>query len=55
MEMISNEERLPRALLLSVDTGEYDAEASLDELGELVKSAGAEPAFILTQKLSRPA
>ena len=54
MEMISNEERLPRALLLSVDTGEYDAEASLDELGELVKSAGAEPAFILTQKLSRP-
>ena len=52
--MISNEERLPRALLLSVDTGEYDAEASLDELGELVKSAGAEPAFILTQKLSRP-
>ena len=52
--MISNEERLPRALLLSVDTGEYDAAASLDELGELVKSAGAEPAFILTQKLSRP-
>ena len=54
MEMISNEEKITRALLVSVDTGDYDADASLDELFELVKSAGAEPAFSVTQKLQRP-
>ena len=52
--MISNEEKIPRALLVSVDTGDYDAQASLDELEELVKSAGAEPAFTVTQKLQKP-
>ena len=52
--MISNEEKIPRALLVSVDTGNYDAQASLDELEELVKSAGAEPAFTVTQKLQKP-
>ena len=51
--MINNEEKITRALLVSVDTGEFDAEASLDELSELVKSAGAEPAFMLMQKLPR--
>lgn len=53
MEMISNEEKMPRALLVCVDTGSYDAQASLDELEELVKSAGAEPVISLTQKLGR--
>ena len=53
MEMINNEEKITRALLVSVDTGDYDAEASLDELNELVKSAGAEPAFSVAQKLNR--
>ena len=43
MELKSNEEKITRALLVSVDTGEYDAQASLDELFELVKSAGADP------------
>ena len=52
--MISNEETVTKALLVSVDTGDYDAEASLEELFELVKSAGAEPVLSLTQKLSRP-
>ena len=52
--MISNEEKTPRALLVSVDTGDFDAQASLDELEELVKSAGAEPAFTVTQRLQRP-
>lgn len=52
--MISNEEKTPQALLVSVDTGDFDAEASLDELFELVKSAGAEPVLALTQKLRRP-
>ncbi len=53
MELISNEEKITRALLVCVDTGSYDAEASLDELSELVKSAGAEPVLLLTQKLPR--
>lgn len=54
MELISNEEKIPQALLVSVDTGSYDAEASLAELKELVKSAGAEPLFVVTQNLKRP-
>ena len=36
MEMISNEEKITQAVLVSVDTGDYDAEASLAELKELV-------------------
>ena len=51
--MIDNEQKITRALLVSVDTGSYDAEASLDELEELVKSAGAEPVLSLMQKLPR--
>lgn len=54
MAMISNEETITKALLVCVDTGDYDAEASLNELFELVKSAGAEPAFSVTQKLQKP-
>lgn len=53
MELKSNEEKITRALLVSVDTGAYDAQASLDELFELVKSAGADPVFSVTQNLSR--
>ena len=34
MELKSNEEKVTLALLLSVDCGSYDAEASLDELCE---------------------
>ncbi len=51
--MIDNGEKIARALLVCVDTGAYDAEASLDELFELVKSAGAQPVLSLTQKLGR--
>lgn len=54
MEMISNEEKITQAVLVSVDTGDYYAEASLAELKELVKSAGAEPVFTVTQNLKRP-
>ncbi len=54
MDLISNEVKKDRALLISVDTGEYDAQASLDELFELVESAGAEPVFSVTQNLNRP-
>ena len=51
MELKSNEEKVTLALLLSVDCGSYDAEASLDELCELVKSAGAIPEVCVMQKL----
>ena len=43
--MFENEQAQERALLVALDTGEYDAETSLAELGELTESAGAEPAF----------
>lgn len=52
--MIENEIRQERALLVSLDTGEYDAETSLQELGELARTAGADPAFTLTQKRPAP-
>jgi len=54
MELISNEEKQTRALLVCVDAGGYDAEASIRELSELVRSAGAEPVLLLTQKLQKP-
>ncbi|MCH5299251.1 MAG: GTPase HflX [Ruminococcus sp.] len=54
MSLIETEEKVPRALLVSVDTGKFDAESSLDELCELVESAGAEPVLTVLQKLDRP-
>lgn len=54
MELKINEEKIQKALLVSVDTGAFDAEASMDELFELVKSAGAEPELSVIQKLERP-
>ena len=36
MEWTEMEEKPERALLVSLDTGEFDAQASLDELYELV-------------------
>ena len=35
--MYDNTEKLPRAILVAVDTGEYDAETSLLELEELAR------------------
>lgn len=52
--MFENKQVQERALLVALDTGEYDAEASLAELGELAESAGAEPAFTLMQKRPAP-
>lgn len=53
-EMTNNEKAPERALLISLDTGEYDAEASLLELAELTESAGALPALSLMQKRPHP-
>lgn len=50
---IINEEKQEKALLIAVDTGDYDAEVSMAELGELAKTAGAEVAGEMIQK--RPA
>lgn len=54
MELIETTEKTDRALLVSVDTGDFDAESSLSELFELVESAGAEPVASISQKLDRP-
>ncbi|MDP4120483.1 MAG: GTPase HflX [Bacillota bacterium] len=54
MELYDNEIKIQRALLVSVDTGEYDAEASVAELRELTKSAGAETIAVLSQKKDKP-
>ncbi len=54
-ELYDNEtEKLPRAILVTVDTGEFDAEVSLDELEELAKTAGAETAAKIIQKRPSP-
>ena len=54
MEMHDNSEKMQRALLVGIDTGEYDAESSMKELYELVESAGAEPAASMMQKRDKP-
>lgn len=48
--MHENNQQQERALLVEADIGEYDAEASLTELYELVRSAGAEPFGTMIQK-----
>ncbi len=54
MELYENETRIQRALMVGIDTGEYDAEASMSELYELVSSAGAEPVASVMQKRDKP-
>lgn len=44
------EKHLTRAILIGADTGEYDAESSMDELSELAKTAGAEELSRVLQK-----
>lgn len=48
--MYENEQRVEQVVLICVDTGEYDAERSLDELQELAASAGAEVVSRVIQK-----
>ena len=50
----SDEEYRERALLVSVDTGEFDVEISLDELEELADTAGAVCIGRLVQKRESP-
>ena len=53
MELFETKEKTDRALLVCVDTGDFDAESSLAELFELTESAGAEPVASISQKLER--
>ena len=52
--MYENKREKEKALLVSVDTGEFDAEVSIDELEELAHTAGAEILGKLIQKRERP-
>lgn len=54
MELYENKKENERALLVSVDTGDFDAEVSIDELGELAQTAGAEVLGKIIQKKERP-
>lgn len=54
MELYENEEKVQRALLVGIDTGEYNAESSMEELKELVESAGAEAVAVVMQKRDKP-
>lgn len=54
VEMYENKQEPERALLVSVDTGEFDAEVSIDELEELARTAGAEVFGKIIQKKERP-
>ena len=52
--MYDNEIKKEYALLVSVDTGEFDAEVSIDELEELAHTAGAEVVGKVIQKKEAP-
>ena len=54
MGYYENEIRPQRAFLISVDTGEFDAESSMSELYALAESAGAEVVGSFIQKLEKP-
>lgn len=47
---IVNEQSPEKAVLIAVDTGDYDAQVSIDELEELAKTAGAEVLCQMVQK-----
>ncbi len=54
MEFYENLELPEQAVLVGVDTGDFDAEASLAELEELAHTAGAEVAAQMLQKREKP-
>ncbi|MDE6412816.1 MAG: GTPase HflX, partial [Eubacterium sp.] len=54
MEETNYEKKAERALLISVDTGDFDAEASINELAELADTAGAEVIGMIVQKKDAP-
>lgn len=54
MTFFENSQSPELAVLVSVDTGDFDAETSIDELEELAMTAGAEVFAKVVQKRERP-
>ena len=55
MDPMEQTEHTERYILVAVATGEEEAAwASLEELGELLRTAGAEPACLVVQNLPHP-
>ena len=54
MTLYENSKKQEKALLVSVDTGDFDAEVSIDELAELADTAGAVVAGKVIQKREAP-
>ena len=54
MEFYENKQDPEKAVLIAVDTGEYDCDISLDELEELAETAGAEVVGRMSQKRDKP-
>ncbi|MBR5113140.1 MAG: GTPase HflX, partial [Clostridia bacterium] len=54
MEFYENKQEPEKAVLVAVDTGEYDCDSSLAELEELAMTAGAEVVGFVSQKRDRP-
>lgn len=54
MTLHENTQEKEKALLVSVDTGDFDAEVSIDELEELADTAGAQVVGKVIQKKERP-
>lgn len=54
MEFYENKQEPEKAVLIAVDTGEYDCDISLDELEELAQTAGAQVVGRMSQKRDKP-
>lgn len=54
MNLHENKIMAPAAVLVGLDTGEYDAQSSINELWELAESAGAQPVTTVLQKKDSP-
>ncbi len=54
MDFYENKIDAERAVLISIDTGEFDVDSSLAELTELARTAGAEVICQMTQKREAP-
>lgn len=54
MEFYENKQEPEKAVMIAVDTGEYDCDISLDELEELAETAGAEVVGRMSQKRDKP-
>lgn len=54
MELYNNKEESERAVLIAVDSGEYDCDASLDELEKLAETASVQTIGRASQKRDAP-